>query len=521
MAPSVALDQGHTSCPACVASCWWGASCPYLRRRCCLFRHSSEEVAAVSSVGLDSDWQPKFSARLADLEEMIRPVQERIAKEIIDVLAVIQEDIVEAVGATPVLSLDRVVGVSVATQTQVTLSPSKVPAPQTMEEILKVSQLTPQERTPERIVDETDFPVPRVKEGIIEAEKYVPQERIVYETDVPVPQVTEETIEDDQFQECFVAESEVPVPRVMAYRAEEIFQAVKHVPVDVPDPQLDETTVEVPQVHFLDRMEDAPDVAQTPRLSTPRLQERIFEETDAPVPHEAKKNHRRPQVQFLDPVENVPVVAQRQTPQERIADATDIPVPHVVKTTIEVVKHIPQERAQTDTAEQSADVPDPQIEKENDEVSQLIPQTPVDIPVPQIAEEFIEVFHGSSQNRAQQQIVEQKTETPAASLDEETTVPPKIQMQVRIVEKSDVPVPRVMAHLKEETTEVVQHVPLQQVHGSTEQQRVDVPDPQPDEENHEVTQLIPSMLKEQPRDPSSKRPLMYLFLRPRRKPPQL
>ena len=34
-----------------VATCWNGPACPYLRRRCCLFRHSVEEVASASLVG--------------------------------------------------------------------------------------------------------------------------------------------------------------------------------------------------------------------------------------------------------------------------------------------------------------------------------------------------------------------------------------------------------------------------------------------------------------------------------------
>ena len=53
--PSVAMVQGHLCRPAWVASCWWGASCPNLRRGCCLFRHSSDEVAAASLVGQDSE----------------------------------------------------------------------------------------------------------------------------------------------------------------------------------------------------------------------------------------------------------------------------------------------------------------------------------------------------------------------------------------------------------------------------------------------------------------------------------
>ena len=39
-------------CSSMVTPCWRGGGCPYLRRRCCLFGHSSEEVAAASLVGV-------------------------------------------------------------------------------------------------------------------------------------------------------------------------------------------------------------------------------------------------------------------------------------------------------------------------------------------------------------------------------------------------------------------------------------------------------------------------------------
>ena len=52
MAPST-LPSGSTArigwCPK---PCKWGGGCPYLRRRCCLFGHSSDEVASASLVGM-------------------------------------------------------------------------------------------------------------------------------------------------------------------------------------------------------------------------------------------------------------------------------------------------------------------------------------------------------------------------------------------------------------------------------------------------------------------------------------
>ena len=67
--------------------------CPYLRRRRCLFGHSSEEVASSSSVGARGSTQQGDSAdapvpqMMEEIEEMIRSVrQELIVKEVIDVL---------------------------------------------------------------------------------------------------------------------------------------------------------------------------------------------------------------------------------------------------------------------------------------------------------------------------------------------------------------------------------------------------------------------------------------------------
>ena len=80
MAPSVAMVQGHASCPACVASCWWGGSCPNLRRRCCLFRHSPEEVGAALSVERDGGGEMERNVfELAAEVQELRFVVQRLA----------------------------------------------------------------------------------------------------------------------------------------------------------------------------------------------------------------------------------------------------------------------------------------------------------------------------------------------------------------------------------------------------------------------------------------------------------
>ena len=95
-----------------------------------------------------------------------------------------------------------------------------------------------------------------------------------------------------------------------------------------------------------------------------------------------QKTVEMPQVQFLDRVVEVFVVAQGQMPrpsmpaeriQERIVEETiDVPVPHMMKKTIELAKHIPQEeiveviqllpqdRMSNHVVQQIVDIPSPQ-----------------------------------------------------------------------------------------------------------------------------------------------------------------
>ena len=76
-------------------------------------------------------------------------------------------------------------------------------------------------------------------------------------------------------------------------------------------------------------------------------------------------------------------------------------------------------------------------------------------------------------------MVEQITETPAASLDEGTTE--------HTVEETDVPV----QHVTEKIIEVMKHIPQECVQNDTEEQIVDVPVPQCRNETGEVIQIFP------------------------------
>ena len=59
--------------------------------------------------------------------------------------------------------------------------------------------------------------------------------------------------------------------------------------------------------------------------------------------------------------------------QHIVEEIIDVPVPEVTEQTVEVAKHIPRERMQSYTVEQFIDAPVSQIRKETGEVMQLIP----------------------------------------------------------------------------------------------------------------------------------------------------
>ena len=96
------------------------------------------------------------------------------------------------------------------------------------------------------------------------------------------------------------------------------------VPCASPIVQTAQKTVEVPLVQHIDEIVDVPIVAQRHFATIQTVQKTV----DVP------------QVRFLDRVDGVPVVMQRQTPQERIqerlAEKTDVPVPRVIEESLEV-----------------------------------------------------------------------------------------------------------------------------------------------------------------------------------------
>ena len=170
--------------------------------------------------------------------------------------------------------LDRVLGVPVVTQ-------SHVPLP-----------AVPQEQIQERIVEDTDIPVPQMMEKTIEVVKPIPQEQVQNRTmgrviDVPVLQI-QETVEVPQVQ--FIDRA-VDVPVVMQRQ--------------VPIVQKVQRTVEVPQARSTDKVMDVPVIMQG---QVPAVQV---------VPKTVD-----PQTQFIDGVVDTPVVQQRQVPTVQTVQKT-------------------------------------------------------------------------------------------------------------------------------------------------------------------------------------------------------
>ena len=94
----------------------------------------------------------------------------------------------------------------------------------------------------------------------------------------------------------------------------------------------------------------------------------------------------------------------------------------VMEETIGVVKHVPQERVQSNTAEDIVAVAAPRIRQETGQVIQMVPQDRIsdlngeqiaDIPIPQIQEELVEMIQLMPRERKSECIVEQFVVMPA------------------------------------------------------------------------------------------------------------
>ena len=304
MSSSGCLVQGHTCCPARVARCFRGRTCPYRLRDACWFAHDDDpeedppcrDVAATSCRVVAATALDGLAGRIRRLE--------RIVEQIGGVL------VPQALKG----DVDGLVGEQIRA----------VPVPQIWEPIVDGPHLVPQERvqdrTPEQIVD---VPVPQITEDSL---PFVPQERVQNSTPeqivvVPVPQIMEDS---SPF---------VPQARVQNRTPEQI--------VDVPVPQLMEAIVDVVPSPPQERVQN-----RTPERVQNRTPEQIV---DVPVP------------QLMEAI--VDVVPS--PPQERVHNRTpeqivDFPVPQIVQESVQN-RTLEQVRVHSRIQEQIMDLPVSQI----------------------------------------------------------------------------------------------------------------------------------------------------------------
>ena len=204
---------------------------------------------------------------------------------------------------------------------------------QSMEEIMEVNQLMPPERIQERIVEQTDVPVPHMMKKTIERAKHIPQERVQDNTmehivDVPVSQIQEETVEvtqrvpQDRMSD-HVVEQTVDIPSSTESMTESSRDAQMHVPaVQVAQKTVKELrskfevghTNEVHAQKQLDknrwRKKQGLEATQYPQ----DIQERAdpTDQRQVPAIRSAQKTVEVPRVQYIDKVADIPVDVQRQ-----------------------------------------------------------------------------------------------------------------------------------------------------------------------------------------------------------------
>ena len=185
-----------------------------------------------------------------------------------------------------------------------------------------------------------------------------------------------------------------------------------------------------------------------------------------------QKTAEAPQVQFLDRVPDVPVatqlvevpkiVSQDKIPQRTAEQVMDIPVPQVVEECIEVFEVFDRDGNGFISAADLRHVMTNLGEKLTDEFLSLMARKMKDTDT---EKELVEAFKVFFQDRVQQRIVEQIAET--HSLTEEIAE----RIQELIIDKPEVPVPHVM----EQTTEVVKLIPQERGQNRTMEQITDVP----------------------------------------------
>ena len=182
------LVQGHTCCPARVARCFRGRTCPYRLRDACWFSHD-DDPEEDPPCRVDAATSSDLLVRVRRLERIVEQIGSVLVPQILkgDVEGFQQNSVVEQIVGAPAPQTwepigervqncfpEQIVGIPVPqlmeecvqnrTQEQIV----DVPVPRAMEECV-------QNRTPEQIVD---VPVPRIMEAAVEVVRDIPLERV-------------------------------------------------------------------------------------------------------------------------------------------------------------------------------------------------------------------------------------------------------------------------------------------------------------------------------------------------------
>ena len=124
-------------------------------------------------------------------------------------------------------------------------------------------------------------------------------------------------------------------------------------------------------------------------------------------------------------------LASHKRIQERIIEETDVPVPHMMEQTIEVVKHIPQEHVQNHTVKQIIDMP--VMVQETVEVRQIqfideAVDVPVivqrQVPIVQRMQNTVEACQAQSTDRVMNAPVIMQRHVPAVEVAQKTIASP-------------------------------------------------------------------------------------------------
>ena len=330
------------------------------------------------------------------VQRTVEVPQAQSTDKVMDVPVIIQRQVptVQAVQKTvdvpQVQFPDRMVNVPVVMQGQVLASQTvqktlKVPQVQILDRVVDVPVVAQRQMPQERIVEETDVPVTRVKEEIIEVVKEmlfegvkpIPQERVQNYTvkhtvDVPVPQILEEIggriqlilqerMSDrvvEQIVDAHVRQIREHMVEVVRAMLQERMQ--QRTQAKDPAVQVAQKTVEIQQAQVPDKVDAFVPVAgtQVQVVDVPAFLDRV---DDVPVSRqrqtlttrEVPKTVNSPHVQLIDKVVNIPLMAQRQVPSaQKVLNTVEMPqiqycsnrtVPQIIEQIVEAPQLVPRE----------------------------------------------------------------------------------------------------------------------------------------------------------------------------------